>query len=106
MKRVNLELSQGADFTYSFVLQDDESDLPVDLSGYSANTVLRKHPESNSYFSFTSTLNANGEVVLSMNSSVSAQVAGGDWVYEVKLTDGDGRVSKPLSGRIRVREGL
>ena len=33
---VNLEVEQGTDFTFSFKFEDPSTNLPVDLTGYSA----------------------------------------------------------------------
>lgn len=84
-KRVNLIIDQGSTFSTSFELVDD-FDEPLIVSDYTARGQLRKHYLSNSSTTFTCTL-YTGELVISLNSSQTANIVPDRYVYDIELVD-------------------
>ena len=100
--KANLTIDQGATFTTSIQLTDQNNEI-LDLTGYSGASQMRKHYTSSNSTSFTVTLVANtGEVSLSLTSSQTANLVSGRYVYDVELTDSSNTVSRILEGIVTV----
>ena len=70
--KVNLVVDQGADFTTTITLTNDDGST-FDLTDYSAASQIRKHYTSSNATNMSVTLNGNsGIVTLTMNNSVTA----------------------------------
>lgn len=104
--KVNFLIEQGTTVSQVFELKNtDGSD--VDVTGYSANASMKKHHDSDDSTAkiFTTAL-ANGSVTLSMTAEYSANIAGGRYVYDIKLTDASNNVSRPYEGLITVKPNV
>lgn len=97
MSKVNLIIDQGTTFNTIIELTDENNDF-LNVTGYSAAGQIRKHPGSNSAVSFSTAL-SNGQLVISLSSSQTSNIAAGRYSYDVELTD-------PTNSRIRVIEGI
>ncbi len=97
--KLHLVLDQGSDFANTIVLKDKYGD-PMDLTGFTANAVMRKWYTQVNSVPFTCSVNvAAGSVTLSMAANVSANIAPLRYVYDVELTASNGAVQ-------RIREGI
>lgn len=97
----NLVVQQGTTFSNTIVLKDS-SNNDLDVTGYSANGMMRKHYDStNSSATFTTSL-SNGQVVISLDANTTTSIVAGRYVYDVELTDGDGAVTRWAEGNITV----
>lgn len=95
--RKDFILEQGTDFEKTFSLHLG------DVSADSANSLIRKHYTSTNSYSFNVELNANGEVILSMNSETSSSINDGRYVYDVEVTnETTNAVSRVLEGIVTV----
>lgn len=96
--KANLFIDQGA--TYATKLNiTDSNGLVVDLTGYTATAMIRKHYTSSNAVSFSTSLDADdGYVVLELAANTTASMTAGRYVYDVELTDGAGRVSRIVEG--------
>ena len=96
-----LFLEQGADFNMSIEL-DDVSGSSFNLVNFTASSQMRKsYYSSNATATFTVSTGSDpslGIVNLSMNSSNTANIYPGRYVYDVYVTSSD--------SRIRVLEGI
>ena len=101
--KANLFIDQGATYATKLVL-NDANGAPVDLTGYSASSQIRKHYTSSNSVSFTVTMPTPeaGGVVLSMSANTTANLVAGRYVYDVELTDTAGRISRIIEGIITV----
>jgi hypothetical protein len=96
--RANIIIPQGSSFSTTFSLTDENGD-PLDLSGYSAASQMRKHHTSSNAVSFTIELVANaGTIGISLTANQTANVVSGRYVYDVETTDGTGAVSRVVEG--------
>lgn len=102
---VELFMDQGATFNNIINLTDDTSNTPINVSGYSVTSQMRR-----SYYSANASANitcaitdpANGGIVLSMSPANTANMKPGRYLFDVKLIDTESIVSRVLEGIITV----
>lgn len=102
---VELYLDQGTTFNNVINLTDDVTNQAINTLGYTASSQMRRsHWSSNIAANITCTFSntANGELTLSMTPSATAAIKAGRYVFDVKLTDATGYVTRPLEGIITV----
>lgn len=85
----NLVIDQGSTFSADLILTDDNGDA-VSLTGYSANSQIRKwYTSSNPAATFTTSVDSNGGIIsLSLTSEQTANIVAGRYVYDVEINDG------------------
>ena len=100
---LELFLEKGASFNTTITLYDVNNN-PYDLTGYTANSEIRKsYYSANSVATFSTGFDLNpedGNLILSLTYQQTANIAPGRYVYDVYLTSSD-----ELS-RTRVLEGI
>jgi len=100
--KANLVIDQGTTYSTDLNLTDENGDALV-LSGYSANSQIRKHYTSSNSVSFTTSINANaGIITLSLTANQTANLTGGRYVYDVELTDASNSISRIVEGIVTV----
>lgn len=104
----NLVINTHADFSQIFNLGDSQSDLPVDLTGYSVYSQMRKHQGSNTAVSFASTVYNPyfGQIKIGLSTSQTSTLKPGRYVYDVLLIDPEGITTRVVEGMALVREGV
>ena len=96
--KANLVVDQGTDYSTSITLTDDNGNL-VDLTGYAANSQIRKTYSSSNAVSFSITLQeANGVVQLALTANQTANMTPGRFVYDVYLTSNTSVKSRIVEG--------
>lgn len=103
--RSDFTIDQGADFA-TVINLDDENDVSVDLTGYSAIAQLRRHPTSITKYDFIVTVLPSGTVTLGMNKDYTNTIPAGRYVYDCILTDSLNRSTKILYGIIEIKPGV
>lgn len=100
--KTNIIIDQGTDFRRTFDIIDDNNQ-PVNLEGYTGVSEMRKHYTSNTSYSFAvNVIPENGEVVLSMNNAITANIVPGRYVYDIELTDSANVISRVVEGIVTV----
>lgn len=100
--KVNLVVDQGADFTTTVTLKNDDGSA-LNLENYSGAGQIRKHYTSSTATNFTVTLTADtGIVTLSLSDTQTSALTAGRYVYDVELTDPDGIISRIVEGIVTV----
>lgn len=95
----NLIIDQGTDYTTTLEIKDDNG-IAVDITGYSANAMIRKTYSSSNAVSFGTTVTgATGKIVLTLSATVSAAMTPGRYVFDVITTD-------ILARKVRIVEGI
>lgn len=96
---VYLDIDQGSDFSTEFTLQNDNG-TPMNLTGFTAYSQIRKSPSSASAYSFNATIvnAAQGVISISLSGIASSTMKPGRYLYDVEVTNG---VTKT-----RVAEGM
>lgn len=99
-KRVNIEIEQGCTFSYDIELLNTDDSL-FEVAGWTGYGSLRKHYLSNTHFDFNVTL-ADGVCSFSMDSTDTAVLEGGLYVYDVVIQDSADTVHRVISGMATV----
>lgn len=94
-----ITIEQGASFN-STVSVEDVYGSPIDLSNYTAASMMRKSYQSLTAITITATItgNANGEITLSIPASNTANINAGRYVYDVVITDNINTVTRVVEG--------
>lgn len=104
--KANLLIDQGATFNTVITLTDNDGN-PINITGYTGASQLRKHYTSTTAKSFTVTLGgANGTIALSMNAYNTSTIEGGRYMYDVELTSPAGEVSRVFEGIVTVNPNI
>ena len=102
----NLTIDQGSTFTVTIDVTD-ASDNILNLTGYSGEAVLKKHPSSTSFTSFSVGITSlTGQVAISLTEGQTLALESGRHQYDVRLTAGDGTVSRMVEGSAMVTAGI
>ncbi len=103
-------IEQGATFGRTLTLKDS-SDALVNLTGYTAAEMDLRTNSDDSAEVLTLTITnsrialggAAGTITLTISASDTASMSVGDGVYDLKITAGDGTVSRIMEGTFAVR---
>jgi hypothetical protein len=100
--KANLVIDQGTTYITDLNLTDENGD-PLNLTGYSANSQIRKHYTSSNSVVFSTSINAvAGVITLSLSANQTANIVSGRYVYDVELTDASNSVSRIVEGIVTV----
>jgi hypothetical protein len=86
----NITIPVGADFTQTFSLESI-SNTPLDLTGYTGMSMLKKSPASlktAASFSVSFPIPTNGKVKISLASSITSALKPGRYCYDILLNSG------------------
>ena len=100
-RKLNLVIDQGTTFSTTFTA-NDVSNLPIDFTGYTSNSMFRKSYTSSNAYAFTVGLSSNGSVTLSMNAATTGTITAGRYVYDVEVESSSNVRSRIVEGIITV----
>jgi hypothetical protein len=100
--KANLVIDQGSDYSVVLDLTDENGDI-IELSGYVANSQIRKwYTSSTPAATFTTSINASsGELQLSLTANQTSNLVAGRYVYDVELNS-SGIISRIVEGIVTV----
>lgn len=104
--KANIVVEAGADFSVPISLTDNNNEALIvtldDVDLFTAEAKMKKYYRASTSYDFDCAL-SNGELLISMSRTVSANIAPGRFVYDVKLTSLEGNtVSRPVEGLVTV----
>lgn len=100
--KANIIIDQGTTFSTDIYLTDDNGD-PINLTGYTGASKIRKHYTSSNAQSFSVSLHpTDGYVTLSLTSTETSDLAAGRYVYDVEVTSSSNVVSRIVEGIVTV----
>jgi hypothetical protein len=100
--KANLVIDQGATYSVSLDITDDEEQV-INLTGYTGAAQIRKHYTSSNSVSFTVGIAAaDGTVQLSLTANQTSSMIAGRYVYDVELTNSSGIISRVVEGIVTV----
>lgn len=101
--RANLSIDQGATFSTVITITDANNNI-VNLSTYTGNAQIKKSYSSlNVAQTFAVSVNGTlGTVTLSLTANQTSSILAGRYVYDVKLTESGGTVSRIVEGLVTV----
>jgi hypothetical protein len=103
-ENLDLEIWQGDAQEY-FILLKSETNVAIDLTGCTAQAVLRQSFSAPTAYSFVCTLVApatDGKIRMYMSSADSALIPAGDYVWNFQITAPNGDVRTYLAGDVKV----
>jgi hypothetical protein len=102
---VNIVIEKGTSFEAIYNVTNSDNSV-YSLTNQSATAKIRKHPTATSSKSFTTTVTvATGEIVISMGSTNTADLAVGRNYYDVILTHSStGKIIKIFEGIALVKD--
>ena len=103
----NIVIDAGADFNQVFNLET-AANSPLDLTGFTATSKLKKHPASltdKATFAVSFPNRAQGSLKISLGSSVTSALKAGRYSYDVLLNDGSLK-TRIVSGSAIVTAGV
>ena len=105
--RADIIIDQGTTFSTVVTVTEDTGGV-VNLTGYTANAMIRKHHTSSSATkAFTiSNGETNGQLTLTLNAANTAAITEGRYVYDVKVTSGTSVVSRVVEGLVTVNPSV
>ena len=101
----NITVDTGTNFYREFYL-DNIDGTPLDLTGYTGKSEVRKHPESvgaATTFSVSFVDRSNGLIRLSLNRNETIKLKPGRYVYDVMFTDSSNKKSIVIEGMFNAR---
>ena len=103
----NLVINTDEDFSENFELSE-LGGLPTNLTGFAGTSHMRKTPESSSHIGFgvSFTDRVNGEIRISMASTVTSTLKPGRYVYDLMLIRPNTQKLIALEGTVLVRSGI
>jgi hypothetical protein len=116
IENIDLEIDQYADFVITYFFLASGGSLPVNLTGYTAQLMIRNTPtDATPIVSISTTPNAQGSIVLggaagsvavSINHATTATLVGNSLMgHDILLTAPGGQVISFLHGRVFVTAG-
>lgn len=101
--KANLVIDQGTTYSATLNLTDENGD-PLNLSGFTANSQIRKWYTSSNAVAFTTSINvSSGEITLFLTSNQTSNLASGRYVYDVEITEtSTNTVSRIVEGIVTV----
>lgn len=99
----NLFVDAGADYS-TIITVAATNGQPLNLTGYSVASQMRKSYSSSTVYNFTSSLYdaANGKVRLQLNNTQSSAIPAGRWLYDVEITSPSGTKTRVIEGIVTV----
>ena len=98
----NITINTGAYFYRDYYL-DNSNGTPLDLTGYSAASQIRKHPDS---LNAAASMNVgfidrtNGHIRVSLASTVTETIKPGRYAWDILFTDSGGKKSVLIEGNV------
>ena len=100
--KANIVIDQGTTFSTTINLTDDD-DLPIDLTGYTGRSKMKKHYTSSNSHSFTVSLGGNtGILTLALSANQTSNIVPGRYVYDVELVNASNVISRIVEGIVTV----
>lgn len=106
-RNVNLVLEQGVDFQATFTIRNINN-APLNLTGYTGISSIRKHPTSSTAYPLTLTFpdRINGKIAVSMGYTATDAIEGGRYVYDVILISPNSYRTRAVQGNVLVTPGV
>lgn len=100
--KANLVIDQGSTFSTDLTLTDENGD-PLSLSGFTANSQIRRwYTSSNTSAVFTTSINTTSSTIsLTLTANQTSNLTFGRYVYDVEITSGS-EVSRIVEGIITI----
>ena len=101
--KADIVVDQGTTFTTTLNLTDDNG-LPIDLTGYTVKSQIKRWYTSSTSVSFTTTVPQpnNGIIILSLVANTTGSMSYGRYVYDVITVSSTNVVTRVVEGILTV----
>jgi hypothetical protein len=99
--KVNIVIDQGTTFNTTYTIHD-AIDEPIDFTGFTANSQIRKSYSSSNSYVFDVSLSNTGLVTLFMNVATTSSITAGRYVYDIEVESLSGVRSRIVEGIVTV----
>ena len=98
---------KGVDFEATFTVRNEDSSA-LNLTGYTGEAKIKKHPAATKYNSFIVTFpnRVNGQIKVALASTATTAIEGGRYVYDLVLTSPNAYKTRPIQGNVLVIPGV
>lgn len=97
--KANFVIEQGTDLEIGINIANED---PVNISGYTCRSKMRKHYLSANGVDITCTVASSNTLSLTMTNEESSNIESGRWVYDVELVAPSGMVTRIVEGIVTV----
>lgn len=98
----DLVLYKGDYLPFAITLKDSNG-VPLNLTGYTADCVIKSTPASSTSYAATCTITPSaGKIDIVFPSSLTSTIAAGSYVWDFQLTDTDDNVRTYFAGDVTV----
>jgi hypothetical protein len=99
-----LYIDQGADFSTGITLYADNGMTPLDLTGYSFTSQMRKSYASSTATTFACSVPnpSTGQVILTLTASQTGALKPGRYLYDIEMVDLTTYRTRPVEGIVIV----
>lgn len=101
----NIVIDQGTDFVVEITVVDEENE-PWNFTNYTASAMMRKHYYSANSHSFTTNIDNNSILTISMTSSFTSNLEPGRYYYDVEVKDSANVITRVVEGIATVTPGI
>ena len=103
----NIFIDQGTDFSVT-VDVTDANGSPLNLSGYTAASQIRKsYASSSASATFTTSISASsGQVTMSLTDTQTSGLAAGRYLYDLNITSSANVTTRVVEGQVIVTPGV
>lgn len=105
----NLDIYTGTDFAQTFILEDSGTNYLMDLDGYTIKSQMKRHRSSINSIPFNTSFPANaknGKLTISMDSSTTAILKPGKYLFDVLLISPEGNITRAVEGQVFVKKAV
>jgi hypothetical protein len=101
----NIVVYTHTDFEQVYVLENQDGNDRLDLTGYSGTSQYRRYPGATaSDFTVTFTNRLLGKVKISLSDTETAGITPGKYFFDLKLTKPDGTKVRVVEGQMTVKK--
>lgn len=104
----NLIINAGSNFSQTFTLESSDTNSPLNLTGYTVESQMRKYSGSSTAINFTSSIilpETLGKILISLTATQTTNLKPGRYVYDVLITTGSVK-TRVIEGMVLVRDGV
>jgi len=102
----NIRIDQGTDFSAEIYIENDIGD-PYDFTGNTVESQMRKNYAATNFTEFDAAhTNELGQIVLSLPKSMTKELYPGRYLYDVEVTDENGKTTRIVEGIATVTPGI
>jgi hypothetical protein len=97
----NLYVDQGSYYRTHITVSNTDG-TPLDLSGYTAASQMRKSYQSSTAYNFTTSISnpSEGRVRIELSSEQSRLIPAGKYLYDLEITATSGEKSRVVEGMV------